>query len=99
MLDFTFLFLNVHLEFGLEIFRSYSHIPCNHAYFFHKFLKHLKLIYLKLEHGEHLLGVLDISPLLPNVRSFSRSKGQRKYSSILCVFFLFFLSFFAAQKI
>ena len=57
MLDFTFLFLNVHLEFGLEIFRRCSHNPSKHTYFFPEFLKDLKLIYFKLEHGEYLKDV------------------------------------------
>ena len=39
------MFLNVHFEFGPEIFRGCCDIPYEHSHFFRIFLKHLKMYF------------------------------------------------------
>ena len=53
MLDFTFLFLNVHSKFGPETFRGCSHIPCKHSYIFLKSFETFKSVFFTSEHREH----------------------------------------------
>ena len=48
MADFSFLFLNVHFEFEVEIFEGYRNITCEHTYFFVEFFDTFKFDFLEM---------------------------------------------------